>query len=637
MPRVKAPKSKRMSSKQRHKIDRKKREHKRDLRKAAKALKEKGLGPQRSKKARSTAKLALQISNTHPDKEIILNSVLKARENARVEKYERRKRSREDDGENDVEARTTLPAQTSTGYRQLLYIPARDSNNFKAQFLRSLNELVFPINPPEGIAELPSVAYVITLDSRFAVQSLPWTLLDAIVEQGKLYKGGRKVLLLFTFTKVDLVSISALITQVSLVGRALYDKYEGSLGENIIATITPLSIHHDKTTRHLLRIINQFGLSDGCRCEKMESNVSKAVCTFVVGLPNTGRRSLCRVLTCDANESAASSVPLRAAQLQIKKVDENVEIKFAIPNARSIVFLTFPEDAGVREELKNVTGGDIMFRSHLFIEKLPQPEVVGCALFDAVLDKTALAQAFCQAEVTIRQEGENDMVNAAEKFMRDLGRTVRQEKGFHVSPLFVSTSGTMSQQNSSHLTANVNFTSGQKRSQETLLDATYSNATPSKLIRVSSVMTTRKGMNTKTVERVDGRNVLRLGARTLVRELCQARHVPWAVMRAPGKQAVTPEEIDQASQLFNLDLVNGKRLGSLSAHEETGTTHLSKLIQSVHAVIRDIAIFLPNGVVEMDPDSIVPPQYELEDSEEQEQEQSSDSDDDDDDEKEETD
>lgn len=620
MPRIKAPKSKRKSSKQRHKIERKKREHKRDLRKAAKALKDKGLGPQRSKKAAGLAKLALQVSNTHPDKEVILNSVLKARENVRVEKLERRKRMRENDFDDEEMDKHQL-TPVVRGYRQLLYIPARDSNNFRVQFLRSLNELVFPVKSScEGIDEIPSVAYLITLDCRFSVQCLPWTLLDAIIQQEKLYEGSRRILLLFTITKVDLVSISALISQISLVGHAVYNHYGESLGKNIVATIAPFSSQHDKTGRHILRILKQFSVVEGGKPSKnSSSNLNGKICTFVVGLPNTGRRTLCRSLTTGVHEGTASSVPFRATQLQIRKVDDSdeVEVKLAVPNAKYITFLTFPEDTGIRSDLKNASGADIVFRSQLYVEKLQEPEVVGCALFSAVLDKKALAQAFCQAEVVVRK---NEELSAAKKFLCDLGKTVRQEKGFHISPLFVPLSGTMGQQTSSHLSGNVTFTSGQKRSQETLLDATYSGAMPSKLIRVSSVITVRKGghNSVKAVERMDGKNVLRLGARTFVRELCQSRHVPWAVMRAPFKVAVKPEEIGFASLLFDLSLARGLKPSPLTSPSpgvvvatSKGVDHLNELIQSICHILKDVAIFFPNGVVEFDPDCIVPPQYDL--------------------------
>jgi phosphatidate phosphatase PAH1 len=82
-------KSKRQSSSQRHKVERKIREHKRDIRKAAKVMKEGGL-KLRSKKSRETAKLALRVSNAHPDKEKILTGLLKAREEAREDRAARR-------------------------------------------------------------------------------------------------------------------------------------------------------------------------------------------------------------------------------------------------------------------------------------------------------------------------------------------------------------------------------------------------------------------------------------------------------------------------------------------------------------------------------------------------------------------
>ncbi|RNC38329.1 hypothetical protein TcCL_NonESM12433 [Trypanosoma cruzi] len=82
MPKVRNGSSKRMTSRQRHKIERKKREHKRDLRRAANSLKKSGLGPKRTKKRRELAKMALKVSNAHPDKEAILQRVLQAREYA---------------------------------------------------------------------------------------------------------------------------------------------------------------------------------------------------------------------------------------------------------------------------------------------------------------------------------------------------------------------------------------------------------------------------------------------------------------------------------------------------------------------------------------------------------------------------
>ncbi|EPY27592.1 hypothetical protein AGDE_10689 [Angomonas deanei] len=487
MVRVRAAKSKRMSSKQRHKIDRKKKEHKRDLRKAAKALKAKGLGPKRSKKSREMAKLALQVSNSNPDKEKILSNVLMARENARVERSNKRRR------EQNVAESAPIAKEIPTT-RNVLYLPGKQGGNFGVQFTRSLTELVFP--PPgenRSVDEIPSVAYLVTLDSRFAVQSVPWTLIDAIVEQSRVYKGTRKVLLLFVFTKMELVSTAALVSQFSLLAVELCKRYtEKAFDGNLVCSFTPFSINHAKLQRHLIRVLHQFMDSDSCKTSKMRSNLDNKICAFVIGLPNTGRRSLCRVLASESNQSSVSMVPLRAAQMQLSRGADAVETKFALPNAKSITLVTFPEDFALLKELRDVSGSDILFRSQGFVERCPEPEHIACVLFEGFHDKVSLYQAFCQpaGDADVEDESEDAKLKVAARFLRGLGKTVRQEKGFHVSPLFVPNAGSMGRLNSSNLTAHVGYTSGQQQSRGNLLDATYSNATPSKLVRISSVVHT---------------------------------------------------------------------------------------------------------------------------------------------------
>ncbi|EPY22134.1 hypothetical protein STCU_08332 [Strigomonas culicis] len=379
MVKIKGAKSKRKSSKQRHKIERKKREHKRDLKKAAKALKKNGLGPKRSKKSRDMAKLALKVSNTHPDKEEILSRVLAARENAKVMKAEKRHRVEEE--VDDVSQQS--PAVVSNT-RQLLFIPAKVGGNFKLQFRRALEELVLPAEASgKDVQELPSVAYLITLDSRFAVQCVPWTLLDAIMEQAKLYTGSRNVLLLFVLTKVELVSAAALISQFSLLAAELNKRYPAkSIPKHIVMTFVPFSIYHDTLTKHLLRVLNQFKESEGGKSNKMKSNLSNKMCAFVIGLPNSGRRSLSRTLTQVQYQTSVGSAPLHAAQLHLTRTKEDkVETKFAIPNAKGVTLIQFPEDHTVQAALRTITGGDIFFRSLTFIEKCEEPEAIACAVF----------------------------------------------------------------------------------------------------------------------------------------------------------------------------------------------------------------------------------------------------------------
>ncbi|KAG5481153.1 hypothetical protein CUR178_06385 [Leishmania enriettii] len=623
MVKIKASKSKRMSSKQRHKIDRKKREHKRDLKKAAKALKKSGMSPKRSKKSRDMAKLALQVSNRHPDKEQILSHVLKARETARVMKAERRARKgieHEPEADGGEENQTFSAGARPSNRRQLLYISAKDSNHFRVQFNRALKELVFPAADAPTL-ELPAVAYVVTLDVRFAVQSMPWTLLDAIVDQAADYTGGRKVLLLFTLTKADVVSAPAMVSQLALVAFAVQQRYPQGLGDNIVATLTPFSVHSERAQRQFLRVLNQFRQSEGCSCKKMASNLTGKICAFVIGLPNTGRRTLCRTLSREANESSVSTVPLRAAQLQLirsglTEEEEKVHTKFAMPNAKTVTLVQFPDDVGMMKELRNPVGGDVLLRSVAYVERVPEPEAMGCLLFDGITDKTTMAQAFCVPAVGGTEGNEKKSLKAAEKFLRELGRAVRRYGGFHISPLFASDAGTMGKVTSSSFSGHVGFNSGQQRSQSTLLDATYSSATPSKLVHISTVMKKGKGKASKyqKVSRTDAHNALRLGARTFLREMSGGCHVPWAVMRAPGDVTLTPAQVGAASEIFSLAAAEGRRFAG--ADEQKGMDHLNALVDVLAAAVRDIAVILPNGVVEMSPDFLVPPQYNLEKVEE---------------------
>ncbi|KPI90045.1 hypothetical protein ABL78_0798 [Leptomonas seymouri] len=631
MVKVKASKSKRMSSKQRHKIDRKKREHKRDLRKAAKALQKSGMAPKRSKKSRDLAKLALQVSNRHPDKEQILNHMLQAREAARVVKAERKARKGMGNEEGGAEEGQTEAADTrASNRRQLLYIPAKSSNQFREQFNRALKELVFPA-PDGSIAgattlELPSVAYVVTLDARFAVQSMPWTLVDTIVDQAAVYTGERNVLLLFTLTKVDLISAPAMVSQVALVAHALQQRYPSGLGKNLTATITPFSVHSERAQRQFLRVLNQFRQNPGSACKKMSSNLTGKICAIVVGLPNTGRRTLCRTLSREANESSVSTVPLRAAQLQLIRSgltaeEEAVHTKFALPNAKAVTLVQLPEDAGMIKELRTPVGSDVLFRSLAYVERAPEPEAMGCVLFDGVADKAVLAQAFCIPAASETTAKEKNPLKEAEKFLRELGRAVRRDGGFHVSPLFASDAGTMGKVTSSNLSGHVGFTSNQQRSQSTLLDATYSNATPSKLVHISTVMKKVKGKNNKyqKVSRADAKNALRLGARTFLREMSESHHVPWAVMRAGGNVTLAPAQVAAASELFCLAAAEGKRMADTD--ELSGKAHLDALIEVLASAVRDLTVLLPNGVVEMNPEFLVAPQYNLEADAEAEREE----------------
>ncbi|KAF5225885.1 hypothetical protein ECC02_001204 [Trypanosoma cruzi] len=630
MPKVRNGPSKRMTSRQRHKIERKKREHKRDLRRAANSLKKSGLGPKRTKRRRELAKMALKVSNAHPDKEAILQRVLQAREHACFKHAKQPEKSFEENADHrHLESACVGTCSVSSlieAKKTLTYIPFQESNNFSYQFNKTLEELVFP--PPGSLLKLPSVAYLITLDSRCAVQCIPWGLVDAIVQESNIYHksgGMRKILLLFAITKVDLVSVAAVVTQISLLAHALFERYmkvtkdEEFLKFNDVVSIAfcPFSKIFDKTTRHVIRILRQFFLSEHCSNSNQHCNLEGKLCSFVIGLPNTGRRTLSRTLLQHGTDSCVSLVPVSAAQLQMvankNGHNEDVRFKLAFPNAKEITLLRFPEDAVFSRELSSLSGSDVVFKPFSFVERMSNPEVIGCILFAGAIDKVALAQGFCQpGEGFIGSSSEKQNIKAAQRFFRSLGHTVRMEKGFYVSPLFVSNAGTMGKISSSSLTASVGFASRQKSTQATLLDTSFSNATPNKLVRISSVVAPSRGKkrSNTSVRRMDSHNVLKLGARTFVREICQGKNVPWAVMRPPTKKSLTKTEVDAASVLFDISLCLGKRLGTLEAHQNPAD-HFAVLLDHVASLLKEYLVFLPGNVVEFDPDCIVAPIHDL--------------------------
>lgn len=691
-------KSKRMSSNQRHKIERKKREHKRDLRKAAKAMKGAGLGPSRSKKTRETARLALKISNAHPDKEQILTQILKARESAKVVRSGKRAQKKEDELQGgDVEA--PVVPQVASNKKNMLFIPNSRSNDFTFQFNKALEEIVYPIDEDDLDeeekanklhAEAPCSTYLVTVDARCAVQSAPWTLIDAIVERGAEYaaknavaaapvssspqqgkKRGREeaqpveeeslkpqkhVLILFALTKADLVSAETISTQFALLAHAVHKRYFGNqtssskkkvaitsdsleLPGGIHFSITPVSTQFDRCQKHVLKILRLFATKYMVKVKKgnqaMAHNLVDKVCAFVIGLPGTGRRTLSRCLLTTGTDSAVAVVPLRAAQVQlVKSKDESrVDVRFVLPNAKNVTLVQFAEDVRHRTASSSaVAGGDIIFQSYSFLEKIGDPETIAVMVANSAVNKVGLAQAFCQAYSAgaSATDGpaatDEHMCDVAAKFLKGIGHTVRREGGFHVSPLFVAGAGSLGQISANSLTASTNFTSGQSSNASTLLDATYSNARPSKLVRVGLVNTEhmkgrKQAKQTRNgIKRADGHNALRIGARTFLREFVQSKNVPWAILRA-NNEVLTPQIVADASRVFSLALFTNKEDGKEYANS---SEYFATYLSHITSLLKDVLVLLPNGVVEFAPDSVVPVLHDLEEPVVEESEEESD-------------
>ena len=666
MPKTKRAPSKRMPSSQRHKIERKKREHKRDLRRAAKAMKASGLGPKRTKKSREMAKLALKMSNANPDKEEFLKKILQGRENVRVmratKKAEERERAlRGDDAEeshNEPQPQVDQPKPTAdASARSLLFIPHAKSNDFQFQFNKALEYLVYPLPPlPHedggGIrlnAELPVVVFVVTVDARCAVPCIPWTLLDAIVARGDEYqtahevkkqKAGKKrsrdetqptlakaVLIHFALTKVDLVSAQTIGTQFALLSDALYKRYFASDGASpsaadceftlrggISFSFSPFSTQFDRTAKHMIRVVRQFSQKVAPTASHGSTTMNGKAACFVIGLSNTGRRSLSRHLLAVGTESVVSIVPLRSAQIKLSRaarssgsetpkdheqIDEevdDVQARFSLPCAKPVTLIQFAEDSRWRRAAgENITGGDVIFQSFSYVEKLPEPEVIAMAIVESATDKVGLAQAFCQP-----------MIDGALQFLRGIGKTIVREKGFHVSPLFVANAGTAGRLGASSLTASTGFCSGSQSANLTLLDATLSNATPSKLVRVSALIGAKGGKRPHvTAKRDDQHSALRLGARTFIREFTQSRHVPWAILRS-ADGALTPEGVARSSQIFQKEFLPPANHSESCEGALSPQKHLEYAMDGFSNLLKDSLALLPNAVVEFSPDCVAP-------------------------------
>ena len=708
MVKLRGSKSKKVTSAKRNKIERKKREHKRDLRKAAKSLQKNGMGAKRSKKSREAAKMALRISNADPDKEKVLERILQTRETVKVLRADARLQRREDvmvalaakqakDARRAARVAEGLPDESSGddedasgsdveegvkakgSERSMVYIPNKFGWNFMYQFSKVVEDLVFPIDGEESDSEddekednsaaapktardgLPSSMFLITCDARCAVQSVPWTLVDRIVDQAEAYsqavantpdrtkakKGsavGDKVLILFAMTKIDVVNAQTIGTQLALMDAALKERYANSPAlKQLIFTLCPVSTQFDGTIKYLLRIVRWFNerkydeYADKDAASKA-CNLAGKTAVFVLGLPNTGRRSLCRALLSIGTESAVCTTSLRAARIQQQKKavaesDDDEEaseeseekeelVKFVIPGCKIATFITLPEDEALRKlASSSVLAGDILFQSDSYVERMEEPEAVAMMIVNGVTDKTALAQAFCQPSFEVPNDTAVDQatldrlrMKGAEYFLKGIGHTVRRDKGFTVSPLLVESAGTAGKLSSSSLLASSGF-SNQKAS---LLDSTHSSARPGKFVHISAVVTRgssgKKAKGRRAVKRSDGSNALRIGARTFIREFCQSRNVPWAVL-APGAASPNISSADAAKiQMLSFNAFESNLAGckATPAVAPGATCPFAIFAEGISRLMKQYLVLLPNGVIEMTPSTIAPILHDVE-------------------------
>lgn len=597
-------KSKRQSSSQRHKVDRKKRDAKRDLRKAAKVMKAAGL-KQRSKKSRETAKLALRVSNANPDKEEILKRLIVSREAAKADRLARRTASKEEaaaasasgsdveDSDDDrgpallhaaderltakqVQQRERKAAQDAkaaanrdkqiNAMKQYLFVPpGEDVGSADKQLAKIVDRL------PDGVP-----VFLVTLDARCAEQSLPWEMLDSVVADA-VARGCDRVrrVVAFTLCKADLVPLDALAASFVNVAGAVEARYGQSLktlkprgdqGIRCTAPVSflcaPFSCFVDDSAAmllHTLRGVKNVVLEGH---DVGSTNMQGKLGCAVIGLPGTGKSTLCKCLVERGTDSAVAIVPCRSIRTA---QTESGESKIIIPGAKGVTLVTIADD----NKLKSapIMAGDVVFHSISRVEKLENPEEAAALLAEYFDDQLALCQSLSLPAAP------NSTI-----FLKSLGRCIVREGGFQPAGSFSGTGGSQS---------------------VSLLSASNAQGAALSAANLRKVRVNRRFL--------DKRNVLRVGARTFLKQFHEGKHIVWSVLRATAQTTnvdavnlFVPAYIPK--QVANVLTAGGEKPIAAAVQKGQGGVALMVL---QHAM-RDYAVLLPTRCLGVDPAGVVP-------------------------------
>lgn len=496
-------KSNRITTRQRHKVQRKIREKKRDIRKAAKVMKKSGFKV-RSKKSREVMKQVLRISNANPEKERILEQILQVREVAKVERAKKRL------GENDATQADAKEGQppvaelpSTSSVRRTLLIPTANAYDAQFQFSAVLGDLK-EIAPVFGVC----------VDARCTVESCPWAMVEQIVEarldaeqpkkraRSESTSSSRKTTIVFIITKIDLVSLEALNNQFNALAAEVASRF-GSTKGGVEYVCLPFSSQYERTAKHVFKVLHHLLQS--------EVPTPARACCCLVGLPNSGRSTLARSVLEAGSASSVVIAPLRTVHSVSPKNEGDEAQKIVVPGAKSVTFLTLP-DTNLGKE---ILAGDVIYSSPSSVEKLSEPEVPAMLLVDSFFDRAALCQLFAMP-----------LAEKPEFFLKGLGRSILREGGFHVAPFVKGTSS------GSELSSN-------------LLCASTDVLMSGSLVKVFP-------------KRSDGRNTLRVGARCFLKEFCSGRNLLWATRTAerPVEDGIfaspVPDDTSARSAFFSV-------------------------------------------------------------------------------------
>jgi hypothetical protein len=633
---------KRQSTHQKKKVGRKIRESKRDINKAAKVMKSSGM-KQRSKKSREAAKLALRISNAHPDKEMVLKRLLAGRETARVERAERRQVSRKEskkaaggdvDGSgSDDEDAEVIPRSEMLTAKQVKHRDKEQRRIDEAAVVKQASRQHLLIPPGENVGSFSLQfdkvvsalrkevgCFMVVLDTRCAVQSMPWTMLDEIIAdtaqwrteiaaEEKAAKKGAAALVpsssvvlrsvVFVLAKTDIVPLDVTANTFSLVAEALAARY----GEHVMApaakkgkaagaappvmfTCVPFSTLIDNTVPFLTKTLRkiQADYFSAFNFNDEANNMKNKLAVCVVGLPCCGKSSVVRSVHTAGSDAAVAVIPCRSIRTVIPfnpeeinaDADDKAQLekrmnKIVLPGAKSITFITIADD----EKLKRapMVCGDVVFHSMSSIEKLELPESVGIMLAEKFVDNSALCQAFSLPIATTPLQ-----------FVKHLGRSIIRDKGFQPTSMFSGAGGSLT-----------------------------ASALGSSVAQGAIYMTSQRMIRVRA-KRSDGRNALRVGARQFLKEFFMGKNLVWAVKRTEDEEeegdepkkkptaAQAKAKADAAAASINVftPIFVPKQVAAAVGDDLAANPGAVVLLSMQHAM-KDYAALLPKFALEIEP------------------------------------
>lgn len=529
MPKRRGATSKRQTASNRHKVDRKKRENKRDLKKAAKAMRSTGLRI-RPKKQRERAKMAISLSSKDPNKERALTSLLKSRERAKTARQERRQSRKDEvqalgqqafDEQQKPDALWMHPV-TANQLDRMHRHERREVHLKRAAEEQERGVRRYAAFPPgsdgAGTAEVQLrkiissmrdevPAFLITLDSRCALECVPWSVVDDIIadavalhnnasEEDKTKETVVVVRrIFFALTRADLVTADSLVSGAVAVAQTIKERYMDN--EPLVAKLIKFNIAACSVASAATPSVNHFykalisvsaEIVNDRRAKfdpthtlsKTERKELNKVMYCVYGYPNTGRTALEAALQKKATNSACAIIP--ASQINEIVNIKSHERRFEFEDSRVLTLVNVGESRALSNA--EIIAGDVLFHKHSTTEKMPNPEMPAQKFLDEMSrdNFNTICRAFGQGSSI---DGKNFLVN--------LGRCIRREGGFYTP----------------------------HGDDKAVVPSIASGIYASNVEGAEDCKPTLRAFHQSVVHKRDGSNAMRIGARVFLNEFCR--------------------------------------------------------------------------------------------------------------------